>query len=236
MIDGHPQRSAGFGWGRARLYIICIGPLKMKFSLAYMNNKIEELSFLINENKLRVLLAIYRCTKDVCACNLVDNLGMPKNLLSYHIKTLREAIEIFEKIILQTIHLRVTMLQVKLVNHKGAAAYFLNEQEMLPILPEELRNDLDKNFNLFFTDVRNLAIFNNVMGNGYYRFALKWLFEKRNVNGLKEQLLKIQEILIRINPCRLTPPSPLCPASLFRTLARWAANGASTARSARSMR
>jgi DNA-binding transcriptional ArsR family regulator len=56
-----------------------------------MNNKIEELSFLINENKLRVISAIYKCTKDVCACNLVDNLGMPKNLLSYHIKTLREA-------------------------------------------------------------------------------------------------------------------------------------------------
>lgn len=36
------------------------------------------------------MLAIYKCSDDVCACNLVDSLEIPKNLLSYHIKTLRD--------------------------------------------------------------------------------------------------------------------------------------------------
>ena len=58
---------------------------------------LKELSSLMNENKLRVLLAIYRCKSDVCACTIIDDLNMPKNLLSYHIKTLRE-LEIIEEV------------------------------------------------------------------------------------------------------------------------------------------
>jgi ArsR family transcriptional regulator, arsenate/arsenite/antimonite-responsive transcriptional repressor len=56
-----------------------------------MNQKIDNLSSLINENRLKVLLAIYKCSDDVCACNLVDSLDIPKNLLSYHIKMLRDS-------------------------------------------------------------------------------------------------------------------------------------------------
>lgn len=54
-----------------------------------MNKKIKKLAALMNENKLEVLYSIYQCTGDICACNIVDNLNIPKNLLSYHIKTLR---------------------------------------------------------------------------------------------------------------------------------------------------
>jgi DNA-binding transcriptional ArsR family regulator len=55
-----------------------------------VNKRIKELASLLNENRLKVLLAIYMCSQDVCACNLVDSLEIPKNLLSYHIKTLRD--------------------------------------------------------------------------------------------------------------------------------------------------
>lgn len=52
--------------------------------------KTEELANLLNPNKLRILHAVYRCSEmNLCACDLVEKLDIPKSLLSYHIKSLR---------------------------------------------------------------------------------------------------------------------------------------------------
>lgn len=50
----------------------------------------EELIFLFNENKLRILKELYLCESANCGCDLVEKLGISKDLLSYHIRTLRE--------------------------------------------------------------------------------------------------------------------------------------------------
>lgn len=34
--------------------------------------------------------AIYLCSDNICGCDLVENLKIPKNLVSYHIKTLKD--------------------------------------------------------------------------------------------------------------------------------------------------
>jgi ArsR family transcriptional regulator len=51
----------------------------------------DNLNILFNENKLKVLFAIYNCGDDVCACNIAEGLSLSKNLLSYHVKTLLQA-------------------------------------------------------------------------------------------------------------------------------------------------
>lgn len=55
-----------------------------------ISNKSREILSLFNENKLLILKSIYLCNENVCGCNLVEELSIPKNLVSYHIKTLRE--------------------------------------------------------------------------------------------------------------------------------------------------
>lgn len=45
---------------------------------------------LINESKLLILSELYSCLDPLCGCDLIERLQMPKNLLSYHIRTLRE--------------------------------------------------------------------------------------------------------------------------------------------------
>ncbi|MFW6109946.1 MAG: winged helix-turn-helix domain-containing protein [Patescibacteria group bacterium] len=46
--------------------------------------------FLFERTRLLILRALFRCSEDVCGCDLVDNLGVSKYLVSYHIKKLRE--------------------------------------------------------------------------------------------------------------------------------------------------
>ncbi|MBN1968677.1 MAG: winged helix-turn-helix transcriptional regulator [Candidatus Delongbacteria bacterium] len=46
--------------------------------------------WLFNDKKLRILHTLYKCQNDVCGCDLIDKLDIPKNLLSYHMKMLRE--------------------------------------------------------------------------------------------------------------------------------------------------
>ena len=42
-----------------------------------------------DENKLMILKILFECKKnDLCGCDLIDRLELPKNLLSYHIKIL----------------------------------------------------------------------------------------------------------------------------------------------------
>lgn len=40
------------------------------------------------ENKLLILKQLYRCQNQLCGCDLINILGLPKNLISYHIKLL----------------------------------------------------------------------------------------------------------------------------------------------------
>jgi len=46
--------------------------------------------FVFDKNKLLILKALYNCRQDVCGCDLVDKLKIPKNLVSYHMRILRE--------------------------------------------------------------------------------------------------------------------------------------------------
>ena len=46
--------------------------------------------WVFNENKLLILKALYKCRENICGCDLIERLDIPKNLLSYHMKTLRE--------------------------------------------------------------------------------------------------------------------------------------------------
>ena len=46
---------------------------------------------LLDESKLFILREIYNCADPLCGCDLVDRMDVSKNLLSYHIRLLREA-------------------------------------------------------------------------------------------------------------------------------------------------
>jgi len=48
--------------------------------------------WLFEEKKLLILKSLYECSKKnkLCGCDLVDGLSLKKNLLSYHIKVLKE--------------------------------------------------------------------------------------------------------------------------------------------------
>jgi DNA-binding transcriptional ArsR family regulator len=56
-----------------------------------LSRETREIIFIFNKHKLLVLKAIFECRQeDICGCDLVNNLGITKDLLSYHIKSLRE--------------------------------------------------------------------------------------------------------------------------------------------------
>lgn len=48
--------------------------------------------WVFDKNKILILEALYKCEKDntICGCDLTDILDIPKNLVSYHVKILRE--------------------------------------------------------------------------------------------------------------------------------------------------
>lgn len=52
--------------------------------------KAHELIFIFNEQKLLILKELTSCRTDVCGCDLVASVNISKDLLSYHIKTLKE--------------------------------------------------------------------------------------------------------------------------------------------------
>jgi DNA-binding transcriptional ArsR family regulator len=45
---------------------------------------------IFDENKLLVLRSLFLCRNRLCGCDLIGQLGIPKNLLSYHLKILIE--------------------------------------------------------------------------------------------------------------------------------------------------
>ncbi len=50
---------------------------------------IEALRFLSDGNRLRILQILSR--RESCVCDLIDQLGQPQPLISYHLRRLREA-------------------------------------------------------------------------------------------------------------------------------------------------
>jgi len=50
----------------------------------------KEIIFLFNEQKLLILKELFGCPNEKCGCDLKEKLGITKDLLSYHIKSLRE--------------------------------------------------------------------------------------------------------------------------------------------------
>lgn len=56
-----------------------------------MNKILDDNLAVFEPNKLLILKTLYECDKDdICGCDLIEKLGIPKNLLSYHIKHLSE--------------------------------------------------------------------------------------------------------------------------------------------------
>lgn len=53
--------------------------------------------WLFEKNKLLILQALYRCENHLCGADFIDQLDIPKNLVSYHIKILRENGYVVEK-------------------------------------------------------------------------------------------------------------------------------------------
>lgn len=49
-----------------------------------LTNKLQ----LFSSARLNILQALLNCDDYLCGCNLINELDIPKNLLSYHIKTL----------------------------------------------------------------------------------------------------------------------------------------------------
>lgn len=46
--------------------------------------------WIFDKNKLLILKALYKCKDSVCGCDFREKLKIKKNLLSYHIKILKE--------------------------------------------------------------------------------------------------------------------------------------------------
>lgn len=63
----------------------------VQYCLNCISMKIKNL-WVFNEIRIRILYTLFKCSKknNICGCDLVDKLGIAKNLLSYHIKMLRD--------------------------------------------------------------------------------------------------------------------------------------------------
>lgn len=53
--------------------------------------------WLFEKNKLLILQALHQCTNHLCGADFINQLDIPKNLVSYHIKILREKGYVQEK-------------------------------------------------------------------------------------------------------------------------------------------
>ena len=56
---------------------------------AAIDEAVEALKFLSDRNRLRILTALTRA--ETCVCDLIDELGLPQPLVSYHLGKLRKA-------------------------------------------------------------------------------------------------------------------------------------------------
>ncbi|HOX41511.1 MAG TPA: winged helix-turn-helix domain-containing protein [bacterium] len=58
--------------------------------MSELNKTTQDLIGIFNSTKLLILKELSECTDKICGCDLIEKLAIPKNLLSYHIRTLRE--------------------------------------------------------------------------------------------------------------------------------------------------
>ena len=56
---------------------------------AAIDQAVEALKFLSDRNRLRILAAL--AGAETCVCDLIDELGLPQPLASYHLRKLRDA-------------------------------------------------------------------------------------------------------------------------------------------------
>ncbi len=56
---------------------------------AALDLAVETLKFLSDRNRLRILAVLTKT--ETCVCDLIDELGLPQPLISYHLRKLREA-------------------------------------------------------------------------------------------------------------------------------------------------
>ncbi len=56
---------------------------------AAVDDAIDALKFLGDKNRLRILSTLARA--ETCVCDLIDQLGLPQPLVSYHLRKLRDA-------------------------------------------------------------------------------------------------------------------------------------------------
>lgn len=54
------------------------------------DNQLQQIIKIFNINRMKILLAISGCNKNICGCDLVDQLDIAKNLLSYHMSSLEK--------------------------------------------------------------------------------------------------------------------------------------------------
>ena len=54
-----------------------------------LSRQSKEILAVFSEPKLLILRELFYCSEDICGCDLVEKIGISKDLLSYHIKTLR---------------------------------------------------------------------------------------------------------------------------------------------------
>ncbi len=52
---------------------------------------------LFEENRLKILYALLKCRDEVCSRDLTEELDLPKNLISYHLKKLKKIGLVVEK-------------------------------------------------------------------------------------------------------------------------------------------
>lgn len=67
-------------------------PATMSISLTVLDEAdatVEALRFLSDGNRLRILQSLLR--REACVCELIEQLGQPQPLVSYHLRRLREA-------------------------------------------------------------------------------------------------------------------------------------------------
>ena len=55
---------------------------------AAIDAAVETLKFLSDRNRLRILGVLAR--EETCVCDLIDELGLPQPLVSYHLRKLRD--------------------------------------------------------------------------------------------------------------------------------------------------
>lgn len=62
----------------------------MSYRQELLGQEQNEIISIFNTPKLLILLNIFQCQDDTCGCDLAGDLDMSKNLISYHVRILKE--------------------------------------------------------------------------------------------------------------------------------------------------